>query len=191
MLTGAALIVGVASVGACGNSSSVSARSAHGSPSPEASGLGALPTYLPTSALTNDAPLVGSATDPAVTSQGDEVRTLIGGALVSTVVTGPEVPGEGLPVQQPATTCTWTVTMRAGAKAVRVSVAQFDAIDHFGHVYRLAPVPGRPAVPSTLGAGRSVSFEVRAVMTTGEGLMRWAPDGRHVVGSWDFTVEND
>jgi hypothetical protein len=36
-----------------------------------------------------------------------------------------------------------------------------------------------------------VTFELRAVMPTGEGLMRWAPDAQQIVASWDFVVEND
>ena len=36
-----------------------------------------------------------------------------------------------------------------------------------------------------------LSFELRAVEATGEGLMRWAPDGNNIVGNWDFVVEND
>ena len=42
-----------------------------------------------------------------------------------------------------------------------------------------------------LQALREVSFELRAVESVGEGLMRWAPDGRNIVARWDFVVEND
>jgi hypothetical protein len=36
-----------------------------------------------------------------------------------------------------------------------------------------------------------VSFRLRVVEATGEGLMRWAPNGRNIVAKWDFVVEND
>ncbi len=36
-----------------------------------------------------------------------------------------------------------------------------------------------------------MKFELRAVEAPGEGLMRWAPDGTHIVAKWDFVVEND
>jgi hypothetical protein len=39
--------------------------------------------------------------------------------------------------------------------------------------------------------GQKLSFELRAVEATGEGLMRWAPDARNIVAKWDFVVEND
>jgi hypothetical protein len=52
-------------------------------------------------------------------------------------------------------------------------------------------VPGQPLPPRVLRPGTRMSFELRAVMPTGEGLMRWAPDGRNIVAKWDFIVEND
>lgn len=39
--------------------------------------------------------------------------------------------------------------------------------------------------------GGTVSFELRAVEAVGEGLLRWAPLGGHIVAKWDFVVEND
>ena len=32
---------------------------------------------------------------------------------------------------------------------------------------------------------------LRAYELVGEGQMQWAPDHRHFVGDWDYTVEND
>jgi hypothetical protein len=114
-------------------------------------------------------------------------------ALVT--VSGPEVPGEGLPYQTPATTCTWAVTVSALKGSVSISAASFDSIDHSGHVYRPALVPGQAAPPSVLPAGATSSFELRAAEPVGEGLMRglmrWAPSGGQVVAKWDFVVEND
>ena len=52
-------------------------------------------------------------------------------------------------------------------------------------------MPGQPKPPAALRPGQKVSFELRAVEAVGEGLMRWAPDGQHIVAKWDFVVEND
>jgi hypothetical protein len=137
-----------------------------------------------------DSELTGTAANPAVTSQGDSVLAQLTGASVHATVTGPMVPGEGLPVVQEATTCTWTVTLTGATKPVPVRATDFTAIDHLGKIYRPALVPGQPKPPSSLAPGQSTTFELRAVMNAGEGLMRWAPAGA-TLASWDFVVEND
>ena len=126
-----------------------------------------------------------------MTSQGDGVRATTSRWSVLVTVTGPQVPGEGLPYQAPATTCTWVVTMSEATAPVPISTADFTSIDGDGHVYRPAFVPGQPKPPAALRPGQKVTFELRAVEAVGEGLMRWAPDGQHIVAKWDFVVEND
>jgi len=74
---------------------------------------------------------------------------------------------------------------------VSIKTADFTAIDEQGHVYQPAFVKGHPTPPAELKPGQQVTFELRAVEATGEGLMRWAPDGTHIVAKWDFVVEND
>jgi len=150
------------------------------------------PNY-PSSTLNyrSDTVLTGTVQRPALTSQGDgvEVKTMRWSVLVT--VTGPEVPGEGLPYQAPATTCTWIVTMADATGPVPVSASDFTSIDAENDVYRPAFVAGQPQPPRVLRPGQTISFELRAVEATGEGLMRWAPDGRNIVAKWDFVVEND
>lgn len=154
---------------------------------------GGYPSFLPSSTLhyRNDIVLTGTARRPALTVEGDgvEVKTPRWSVLVT--VSGPQVPGEGLPYQAQATTCTWVVTMSAATGAVPVSPADFTSIDDQNHVYRPAFVPGQPVPLAILRPGGTVRFELRAVEATGEGLMRWAPDGRNIVAKWDFVVEND
>lgn len=113
------------------------------------------------------------------------------GGSVRATVSGPEVPGEGLPYQASATTCTWTVTLSGATHAVPIASTDFTTIDHLGGTYHPTFVAGQPIPPAILLPGASVSFELRAVMTVGEGLMRWAPGSPHLVASWDFEVEND
>jgi hypothetical protein len=155
--------------------------------------FGGYPSYLPKSTLNfhSDTVLTGTVRRPALTSQGDgvEVRTTHWKVLVT--VSGPQVPGEGLPYQAPSTTCTWVVTMSGASGPVPISPADFTSIDDLGNVYRPTFVPGQARPPRFLEPGRKVSFELRAAEAVGEGLMRWAPDGKNIVAKWDFVVEND
>ena len=149
-------------------------------------------SWLPTQQLDHpiDQLVVGSVAHPALTVEGDfvEVHTPTFSALA--VVNGPVVPGEGLPVQQKFTTCTWTISLSHVRGTVPISVADFDSIDHQQTVYKPALVPGEH-LPTTLHAGHSLTFKIRSVMPVGEGLLRWAPDGDHIVAKWDYQVEND
>ena len=148
---------------------------------------GGLPSFLPSDGVQADSALTGTADRPAVTSQGDVVHVQSPQGEVSVTVTGPEVPGEGLPEQTESTTCTWT----GARKPFAVSAAQFNATDHLGEVFPVRFVAGQPTPPKQLLPGRTVRFELRTIMPTGEGLMRFAPDRKTIVASWDFTVEND
>lgn len=162
-----------------------------GSPATPSDSYGSLPTYLNAVAPQHHVPVVSSAQRPALASEGEVVTVQLGGGTLTAQVTGPEVPGEGLPYQSPATTCTWTVTLADASAPTAIDLADFTAIDHLGAVYPVAAVAGSPVVPGVLDPGQTVNFQVRAVMPTGEGLMRWAPNGKQVVASWDFEVEND
>jgi hypothetical protein len=163
------------------------------SASPASGLLGSYPSFLPRNTLNyhSDTVLVGTVQRPALTNQGDGVKVKTAHWSVLITVSGPEVPGEGLPYQAPVTTCTWVVTMSRATGTVPISLADFSSIDALSNVYLPAFVPGQPLPPSVLRPGMKVSFELRAQMPTGEGLMRWAPNGRNIVAKWDFIVEND
>jgi hypothetical protein len=156
-------------------------------------GLVGYPSFLPKDTLNvrSDALLVGTAARPALTSEGDAVKVLTPHWSAQVTVSGPEVPGEGLPYQARATTCTWTVTIAKVTGRVPVAAADFDSIDAYGNVYRPALVPGQPTPPPVIQTGQKVTFELRTGEPVGEGLMRWAPIGGHIVAKWDFVVEND
>lgn len=153
---------------------------------------GGLPSYLATIPSTTDEVLTGTTRHPALTSEGDTVRMrLADGATLLATVTGPVVPGEGLPHQTETTTCTWTVTLSGASRTVPIDLADMTTIDQLGNVYRLNPVQGQPAPPTSIAPGQRETFELRTVMKVGEGLMRWAPGGSKIVAEWDFEVEND
>ena len=181
----AAILVGIAGLAVL----AVAVISSRGSTS--STKFGGLPAFLPKSSITPDSTLTGSIGRMALTTQGDTVKVVLPHGTVLVTVSGPVVPGEGLPYQARATTCTWTVTFAHATTAVPVSLDQFDTIDHGGVVYHPNFVTGTPTPPTVLQAGQRTTFELRAVMVTGEGLMRWAPDGNNIEGEWDFEVEND
>lgn len=127
-------------------------------------GLVGYPSYLPKSTLhvPTDSLLLGTMRRPALASEGDVVKVITPHWSALATVSGPEVPGEGLPYQTPATTCTWTVRIWKATGPVPISVSDFDSIDNLGNVYRPYLVTGEPSPPKVLGAGRSVTFELRA-----------------------------
>ncbi len=151
------------------------------------------PSFLPKKTLdpTVDATLVGTEARPALQTEGLPVEAKTKAFHVNITVSGPIVPGEGLPNQPAATTCTWTVTMKDASADVPVSIADFHSVDHLGSVFLMGLVPGEHRPPPMLHPGRTLTFELRAYELVGEGLMQWAPDHKHVVGNWDYTVESD
>lgn len=152
---------------------------------------GTLPSFLPATTDRPNSMLVADVDHPAVTSEGDDVEVHLAAGAVRMMVAGPETPGQGLPVQPEDTTCTWTVTVSHATAPVRIRAADFNTLDHLGTIYTVAPVPGRPDIPATLQPGRSVTFELRTAMPTGEGVMRWSAGTGKVLANWDFVVEND
>jgi hypothetical protein len=170
----AALVLAAAALGGCGGGSK-------------------FPAFLPKSTLDPkvDAALTGTLTRPAFTVEGLAVNVKTHAFNVSVTVSGPIVPGEGLPYQSPATTCTWTVTMSAATANVPVSLADFHAVNHLGVYVVPGLVPGERRPPSILHPGQVLAFQLRAYQLVGQGTMQWAPDHRHVVAIWDYEVEND
>ena len=76
-------------------------------------------------------------------------------------------------------------------RAVPVSAADFHSVDHLGSVFVMGLVRGEAPPPRLLRAGQKLTFQLRAYELVGEGMMQWAPDHKHVVAYWDYTVEND
>jgi hypothetical protein len=153
----------------------------------------AYPSFLPKKTLTPrvDVAMTGTMDRPALQVEGLPVEVKTKAFHVWITVSGPVVPGEGLPAQAAATTCTWTVRMKDASADVPVSIADFHSVDHLGSVFLMGLVPGERLPPHFIRPGQTISFRLRAYELVGEGMMQWAPDHQHVVADWDYTVEID
>jgi hypothetical protein len=151
------------------------------------------PAFLPKKTLDPkvDVALTGTMARPALTVEGLAVDVRTRAFDVSVTVSGPIVPGEGLPYQPPSTTCTWTVTMKDASADVPVTLRDFHAVNHLGAFLVPKLVPGEAPPPPILRPGKVLTFQLRGYQLVGEGTMQWAPDHRHVVAIWDYEVEND
>ena len=135
--------------------------------------------------------MVGTETRPALQVEGLPVDVRTKAFDVKITVSGPVVPGEGLPDQPAATTSTWTVTMKDATANVPVSLADFHSVDHLGSVFLMGLIPDEHTPPRVLHKGQTLTFKIRSYELVGEGMMQWAPDRKHVAAYWDYTVEND
>jgi hypothetical protein len=150
-------------------------------------------SWLPKQQLDHpvDQMLLGTVRSPALAVAGGLVDVRTSTFSAQAEINGPVVPGEGLPDQMAYTTCTWTFSIDHVVGRVPIALRDFDTINHLGTLFKLSLVPGQHALPSMLSTGQHLTFELRAVMPTGEGLLRWAPDGNNIVAKWDYQVEND
>jgi len=71
---------------------------------------------------------------PALQIEGLPVEVDTKAFRVRVTVSGPVVPGEGLP-DSPSNHLQWTVTMKGASADVPVSVADFHSVDHLGAVF--------------------------------------------------------
>jgi hypothetical protein len=151
---------------------------------------GGLPGFLPKSTIPVNRIVSASATDPKLGIEGDTIAATLHAGHVLITVVGPAVPAEGLTPPPPTTPTTFTVTLAEPAGVVPVDAGAFSIVDGQGQVHQPQIAAGAPAPPAVAPAGQTISFELSAVLATGPGTIRWAPQGSPVA-SWDFTVEID
>ena len=157
--------------------------------SPSSSRYGGIPSYLPKATLPVNRVVTAPAAQPQLAVQGATVAvTLDGGRVLATAV-GPAVPPFVAP-PPPAVTATFTVSLAQANGTVPVRVSDFTIRDQTGRLVHPQLVAGEAAPPATVPPGGHVTLQLTAVLPTGEGLLRWTPQGSPLV-SWDFVVEND
>jgi hypothetical protein len=116
---------------------------------------------------------------------------LVSSKVLATTV-GPVVPEEGrFPV--PATSpCSFTITLTAISGNLPLRAGAFTILDELGHLHhpRLIAKGGGPS-PALVSQGHTVTLIASDVLPTGNGRLRWTPQGSKPVVSWDFDVEID
>jgi hypothetical protein len=148
------------------------------------------PSFLPKTSEPTDRVVTASTAHPQLAVQGVAVQAQLPTGRVLVTVTGPHVPPFVTP-PPPAVTATFDVSMAQPVGNIPVSVADFTITDQLGRSFHPSLVQHEAPLPGTLAAGRTTTFEVTAVMPTGEGRIWWSPTHGHPIVGWDFIVEND
>jgi hypothetical protein len=153
---------------------------------------GGLPSWLPKPKVAVNRIVNASYAHPVLAIQGDAVSVHLAGGRVLATAVGPEVPEEGHYPVPAASPCTFIVTFSGASRAIALSAGAFSLIDELDHVFRprVTAIGGGPMRRRVL-PGHSVSLEVHAVLPTGDGGLRWLPDGTRALVTWDFEVEVD
>ena len=147
-----------------------------------------MPSFLPSH--TPQGVPTGSAKEPAMSYQGMPlVAQLDPGVSAKVVVLGPEPPSGDTKAGEESADLTWQITFSEVTKDIPLSPAQFNIQDGTGAFHTMSP-KGDP-LPRTIKAGRTTSVKMHAVVPSGDGMVRWAPDGKHVVALWDYIAELD
>lgn len=158
-----------------------------GTASDAASGIGAWPTFLPTP--TGGGEARGSVADPALSYAGSPVVVTLPGGTATVDVQGPSYPAD-TPVGADQVACTFTVTVSAAGAPVDLAAARFDVLDHTGALHGLTPAPGR-TVPDAVAPGATATLTLVTTLPSGEGMLRYAPDGGVAAAVWDYVAETD
>jgi hypothetical protein len=134
--------------------------------------------------------VTASADRPQLAVQGVAVQVDLPTGQVLALVTGPTVPPFVAP-PPPAVTATFSISLTHASGTVPVRLSNFSITDQLGRTFQPTLTIGEKPPPPAVPAGSSVTFQLTAVMPTGEGRLHWSPTGGQPIVSWDFIVEND
>jgi hypothetical protein len=149
---------------------------------------GPLPGWLPKSSIPVNRVVVASTKDPKLGIEGDTIKAILSHGQTLITLSGPAVPPFVTP-PPPTTTATFTISVSHTSGTVPIRAIDFALVDGIGRFFYPQTFFGaRP--PKLAPDGKTISFQVREVMATGAGSIRWAPDGVPLA-TWAFTVEND
>lgn len=152
-----------------------------------AAGIGAWPTFLPSP--TPAAQARGSVADPALSYAGSPVLVSLATGTVTVDVEGPSYPST-TKVGADRVPCTFDVVLSGATAPVPLRSARFDVLDHTGVVHVLQARAGA-AVPDRVEPGQTLTLHLVATVPSGEGLLRYAPDGSGTAAAWDYVAETD
>jgi hypothetical protein len=157
---------------------------------PSHSHYGGLPAWLPKSTIPVGRAVVATVAHPVLGIEGDTVAAELPAGHVLVNVVGPAVPAEGQFPQPPTIPCTFTVTFSNGTGTVPLDASAFTIVDEQGTIRHPLVTAPTSSWPTTVGT-QVVTLTVKDVLPTGNGQLRWAPEGVHPIVSWDFDVEID
>jgi hypothetical protein len=161
------------------------------SPGTAAARYGGLPSWLPTAAVPVGRVVTASPARPWLAVEGDAVRVVLPGGQALATAVGPAVPGEGQFPVPSSTTCTFTLTLADVSGTVPLSPSAFTIRDEQGQMHRPKVTAANGSLAPATAHGGTVTLILTAVLPTGSGELRWAPQGGTPVVSWDFAVEID
>jgi len=129
---------------------------------------------------------------PWLAIEGDTVDVRLPSGRVLMTSVGPEVPEEGAFPVPKTSACRFVVTFAAVHGSIPVDQRAFEFLSEGGLTTgaRVTRVGGGP-LPKRIRPGRPVSLNVSAVLPTGNGQLRFTPQGHRPTASWDFDVEID
>ncbi len=163
-----------------------------GGSTPTTDRYGQLPSWLPKAKIPVNRVVNASPTHPWLAIQGDTVSVHLARGRVLVTAVGPAVPEEGqFPVPK-TTPCSFTITLTAATSAVPLDPGTFTILDELGRIHSPSvTTTGGGAPPRAVLPGQTVSLTAKAVLPTGNGQLRWTPEGAAPIVSWDFDVEID
>jgi hypothetical protein len=152
---------------------------------------GGIPSFLPTTSAPPHRVVEASVTEPHLAVQGDTVSVKLAHGHVLATVVGPKVPPFVSPPPE-AVTATFTISLAQAVGTVPVAARDFTVSDQLGRLVHPQLVTGEVPLPHAVPASGHLTFELTAVLPTGEGVIHWSPGGsRTPPVSWDFIVEDD
>jgi hypothetical protein len=152
-------------------------------------GFRPLPSFLPSADPVGEV-VTASPGHPQLAVQGVAVNVNLPGGKVLAQVTGPHVPPFVAP-PPPQVTATFDVSLTHVSGTVPIRLADFSITDQDGRNFHPTFVHGVTPPPSSVTTGKDLTFQVTAVMPSGEGRLYWSPAKTQPIVSWDFIVEND
>ena len=153
---------------------------------------GQIPAWLPKPTTKVGRVVTASGAHTWLAIQGDVVRVELAAGRVRALAVGPSVPEDGQFPVPPTSPCTFTVTLSKASGRVPLAASAFTILDERGGLHRpQVRLYGGGPLPAAVRPGTTIRLTVHDVLPTGEGRLRWAPNGGRPIVSWDFDVEID